>query len=262
MVYDTKYELIGDKLRITNYSVPIANGYRAKRLDYSKDQTNDRSNKSLYRTRCNIKDTIDCNVGQYSKFITLTFKDDLYFEDRKEALKRFNLFTKRFKHHYNEPLRYVAIMELQTGSDRHQSTLESPRMVWHFHLVVFNDLKLDLNDFELNVWQYGITNTKKIDRVENIGLYLMKYITKDTIQFIKNGENMVFKSQGLKKPIISHGIDCKQPIIDVGNKKMVLSYSSNYKYIIPEHTNKTTGELIAGTQYDVVMKEYNLIQEL
>ena len=40
---------------------------------------------------------------------------------------------------------------------------------------------------------------------------------------------------------------------------MVLSYSSNYKYIIPEYTNKTTGELIAGTQYDVVMKEYNLI---
>ena len=228
--------------------------YKIKRSDFRKSQTPIRLDKSLYRTRMNIKDSIDSNVTEYSKFITLTFAEDI--KERSKALERFKAFTKRYKKFYKQPLKYVAIMELQAGSDRHESTLDSPRMVWHFHLISFNDFKLDLKEFEKNVWQYGITNTKKIDSVDNIGLYLMKYITKDFVDKQENHCHLILKSQGLKKPVIKYGLKDKQPIIDI--KKKVLTFKSDYSYTIPEHVNKLTGEIKKPEKVLVNMKEYKI----
>lgn len=254
MSYNKKYVISGDKMRVLEYSKPVSNMYKIKRSDFRKSQTPIRLDKSLYRTRMNIKDSIDSNITQYSKFITLTFEKDI--QDRNKALEYFKAFTKRYKKHYKQPLKYVAIMELQTGSERHQSTLDSPRMVWHFHLISFNDFKLDLKEFEKKVWQYGITNTKRIDKVDNIGLYLMKYITKDFVDKQEKHSHLILKSQSLKKPVIKYGLNEKQPIIDI--KKKVLTYKSDYSYTIPERVNKFTGEILKPEKVNVKLTEYTI----
>lgn len=255
MAYNRKYILVNDVLRIYDYSKPVKNHYKINRDDFSKSLFSKKSNKSLYRTRCNLKDTIDCNITKYSKFITLTFEKDI--QDRQKALEYFKAFTKRYKKRYKVPLKYVAIMELQTGSERHTSTLETPRNVWHFHLISFNDFKLDLKDFEKNVWQYGITNTKKIDSYKNIGLYLMKYITKDFVDYHKINDHMILKSHYLKKPVIDYGLNEKQPVFEY--KKKVLKYTNEYSYTIPEHNNKLTGEIVKPEKVLVNMTEYTIL---
>lgn len=252
-MYIKKIEICGHLIREIKYSSPIPSHYRVVRDNYDKSDEGIKSDKSLYRTRNNVKNIIDCNVGQYSKFITLTFKEDI--KSYSVAIKLFRLFKYRFKRKYGEPLKYVGIMELQEGSERHGMKHSDARLVWHFHLVVFNDLKLDLQDFEKNVWCYGITNTKKLDCSDNIGLYLMKYITKDTIAFNKNAK-IILVSQGLKRPTILKYLSDREC---TKYKKGDVLFSKTIEYERPMYINKKTGEIVPAKTITSVMTEYKNI---
>lgn len=249
--YNKKVVISGNNCQVYDYDKPLRVNYGTNRKDYTKNQViealNDKQlNKSLNRTRNNIKNLIDCNVNQFSKFITLTYaKTEL---NRDKVLHDLNLFTKRFKYYYKENLRYVGVLEHQKERGKKEGNEGS----YHFHLIVFNDLKIDLNLLDTKIWKYGSCNTRKVDSSDNLGRYLMKYITKEV--YINDrllNKKSLFNSQGLKRPQIEyiHGVNYTLKSIEAFEE---CTYKKDYDMFI---INDKTGEVIENK---CQLKEYKL----
>jgi len=252
--YTKRYEIINDHfIRIIEYNVAMRKDYTSARKDYTKQKNGAKSEKSLYRTRNEIKDIIDANVNKYSKFITLTFKEDI--KDREIALERFKNFTKRYKYHFKEPLKYIGVMELQNGSERHGKIKKTARNVWHFHIIVFNEKKLNLKEFDRDIWQNGHCNTRKIDNIDNIGRYLMKYITKEQNEIGLHKRN-ILRSHGLKKPLLLYDFKELQNFNDQIKREYKIVYTGEYYFVVPERLNKKTGEIMPLQPVHAKIKEY------
>ena len=182
MGYSRKIIISGDLIQVYDYKIPISNGYTSDRENYDKNKTGIKSQYSLNRARNNMIRTINANVCQYSKFITLTTKENI--TDREQFLKMFDSFRRNFRNNLKEALKYLGVLEQQK------------RGAWHIHLVVFNKKKLDFLTLK-KCWTVGSVDLKKVDYNRNLGIYLAKYLTKENIQLNKKA---VLKSRNLTKP--------------------------------------------------------------
>lgn len=157
-----------------------------------------RSTFSLYRTKSNMKYLIELNRSRYSKFVTFTFKKAP--KDRTEAIKAFKTLPREYRKKYNEKLKYLFVLERGSGTgdyidDKGRKRRYTKR--WHVHAVLFNDRFITLTDMR-KLWRYGSARVNALDDTSNIGRYLMKYVTKDTMtQTSKKG---YISSNGLIKP--------------------------------------------------------------
>lgn len=182
MGYSRKIIISGDLIQVYDYKIPISNCYTSDRENYDKNKTGTKSQFSLNRARNNMIRTINANVCQYSKFITLTTKQNI--TDREQFLKMFDSFRRNFRNNFKEALKYLGVLEQQK------------RGAWHIHLVVFNKKKLDFLTLK-KCWTVGSVDLKKVDYNRNLGIYLAKYLTKENIQLNKKA---VLKSRNLTKP--------------------------------------------------------------
>lgn len=231
--YNTKTIIAGNHIRRIDATLPILYDFTSKKQNYSKSLEGEKTNYSMRRTQDNLVLTIDSNVNHWSKFITLTFEKPII--DRQQAMDLFNNFTKRFKQAFNEPLKYVGVTERQLKRGIKEDNAGS----WHFHLVVFNNKKLDFLLLK-ETWQYGSVDIKKIDKVQNLGKYLGKYLSKSN----NNGINKksVIKSYGLNKPTMLYD--------ELPYNDMKETYKTSY-----EHINETTGEVIEYTVTDYIISK-------
>lgn len=164
----------------------------------------DRSSFSVERTRQSIMGLIEMNVITYSKFATLTFASKP--RNRKELITAFRDFSFRYKAKYGDKLRYLYVTEKATNEGEYQDRKGLTRNYtkrWHIHVVIFNARFITLTDMR-QLWRYGTVKINAVDKTDNIGLYLMKYITKSSIQFNKKG---FVSSLALSKPAISYSND-------------------------------------------------------
>ena len=205
--------------------------FTSNKKNYSKSIQGDKQNSSMRRTQDNLILTIDSNVNHWSKFLTLTFEKSIL--DRQEAIVLFNNFRKMFERTFSEKIKYVGVTERQKERGKKENNEGS----WHFHLVVFNNKKLDFLKLK-KAWPYGSVDIKKIDKVENLGRYLGKYLSKSN----ENGLNKksVIKSYGLKKPTTLYD---EQPYNEM-KETHCISY---------EHINESTGEVIEYTITDYII---------
>ena len=67
---------------------------------------------------------------------------------------------------------------------------------WHVHAVLFHERFIPVRDLK-RAWQNGNVKINAVDDPINIGLYLVKYITKDTVALNKKG---YISSNGLIQP--------------------------------------------------------------
>lgn len=189
--YKNKTVITGHKIKVFSFKHEIFRGFKSNRIDYTKRDSGEKRKDNLMRARNNLIETIDTNANYYSKFITLTFRENTL--DRDDALKKFKIFNIYFKRVFGENLKYCGVMERQKKRGKKEGNKGS----WHFHLVVFNSQKLEFRKLK-KCWLYGSIDIKKIDSVDNLGLYMAKYLTKDTIQELN--KKAILKSRGLKKP--------------------------------------------------------------
>lgn len=193
--YNAKTTIAGNVIRVRKYSYYVQRGNgQTVRTDFSKTDQGEKLGKNLMRARDNLVDTINSNITQYSKFITLTFADPVL--DRPQAMKHFHSFTRLFTRHFRYNLRYVGISERQLERGKKEGNSGS----WHFHLAVFLDQFLDFDKLK-RAWPYGSVDLKVIDKVENIGRYMAKYLTK---QMISKNEKSLFKSYGLNEAVVRY----------------------------------------------------------
>lgn len=146
---------------------------------------NERTERSIRRTRKNIQDILEANLDNKSYFLTLTFAENI--QDYKKANSRFHYFI-RIK---NKDIKYLAIKE-------HQQ-----RGAIHYHLIVF-DIEKEKLESLIDSWSYGFTHSKKITNKYgySIASYLTKYFSKEKNQLVKAGYKIFTKSTNLEKPLL------------------------------------------------------------
>lgn len=142
--------------------------------------------KILNRARTNIRRLVNCNVQKNSKFITLTFKDNI--TDIKTANYEFMKFIQRLKYKLNKNFKYLTVIEFQK------------RGAVHYHIIFFDIAYISNYDLT-NIWGNGILKINRIEDVTNVGAYVCKYMSKDNGDARLIEQKCYFTSKNLKQPI-------------------------------------------------------------
>lgn len=190
--YEKKMIISGDIVEIYEYKNPILEGYDIKKyhecgrgfVANDEDKKINRS-KSLNRASNRVRRLINANVGEHSKFITLTFKENI--TDLKSANYEFKKFKQRLEYEIGYKLQYLAVIEFQK------------RGAIHYHVIMFNCPYVKNKDLN-SIWGNGYVKINKINHVDNVGAYITKYMTKDSNDNRLIGEKMWFSSKGLEEP--------------------------------------------------------------
>lgn len=205
------------------------------------DRQDERRQQTVRDARNNVRRLALMNFGVNDKFITLTYKKNM--QDIEQADKDFKTFIKRFKYHFNiKNLKYIAVREFQK------------RGAVHFHMIcdwdkLFTDEK-EIRQFERllgkDIWKHGFVDIKQMDHVDNVGAYIIKYMTKNVSIIFFKGRKIYLCSKGLNRPVVYKGVEAEEII-----KKHKLEQKKEV------FTNSYISEYL-GT---IVYKEYNLIRK-
>ena len=190
--YDKKVIISGNVIEVYEYEKSVHFGYKDTRKNSkgrgsiaSADDKEKNREKVLSRARKDLRRIINCNIQKYSKFLTLTFKDNV--QDLDYANNEFKNFIKRLNYHYGIKIKYTAVIEFQK------------RGAIHYHCILYN-LVQKINVQELQeIWKHGFIKINSIDNVDNVGAYVCKYMTKTDDDRLL-GRKMYFNSRGLNKP--------------------------------------------------------------
>lgn len=177
-----------------------------------------------------------CNFdNKYDKFLTLTFTDNK--TDVKECNVLFKAFIRKLrevKHISN--LKYLAVIEFQE------------RGAVHYHILL-NIPYIPQKEL-LDLWGNGFVFIEAIDEVDNVGAYIVKYMTKDNTDTRLRGQKAYLFSHNLRKPekVVNH--DLKQ--FSKIEKKILDKYNLNE--IQPVYEANFDTSKLGHCEY----KQYNL----
>ena len=195
--YKCKIVKSGNIVEVYEYEKPIIEGYKDTKKGLkgrqaaasNRDKEVNRG-KVLQRARRDIRRLVNCNIQENSKFITLTFADNI--TDIKQANREITNFNKRLSYKLykvkKNVLKYLCVIEFQK------------RGAIHYHVIYFN-LPYIQNNKLREIWGNGFVKINNIDNVDNVGAYVCKYITKDNDDDRLAGQKCYFTSRGLKKPV-------------------------------------------------------------
>jgi len=151
-----------------------------------------RKQKHYEQMRWEIARIVDCNFDNKTKFVTLTFKENI--QDINQTNTNFKYFIQRLNYHlYNtkiQSLKYIATWEKQK------------RGAIHYH-VIFFDFPYIAKETLQKLWTHGFIKINRIDvdSKENRGRYLSKYFSKD-LELKEHKKKAFFKSQNLRLPTL------------------------------------------------------------
>ena len=151
--------------------------------------------RSLLRSKIRLRRLINANATELDKFVTLTFRKNI--TDVTKANQKFEKFKKRLKYRLkkddkNFDLKYIAVIEFQK------------RGAVHYHCL-FN-ISYIKNEQLQKIWRNGFVRINKIDDVDNVGAYVVKYMSDDIEKYseqLGSDHKRYLHSRGnLKEPII------------------------------------------------------------
>lgn len=178
----------GNVLEIYEYEKPVAKGLETKRkgrsnAPFTSDEVKaENRSKIASRARAYVRRKVNANP-QLNKFLTLTFVENL--TDLDKARYEFDKFIKRLKTRFKN-VQYIAVVEYQG------------RGAIHFHLLC-NLPYVNVNELA-KIWKHGFIKINRIDNVDNVGAYVTKYMTKDSIDERLIGRKCYSMSKGLNEP--------------------------------------------------------------
>lgn len=178
----------GNILELYEYEKPVFKGTekkikgRANSPFTSCETKNENRSKVASRARAKVRRTVNSNP-YLNKFFTLTFSKNI--TDLQFAWYEFEKFTKRLKTRYKK-FQYVVVVEFQK------------RGAVHYHLLC-NLPYISANELA-TIWGNGFVKINRIDNVDNVGAYITKYMTKDSIDERLIGRKCYAMSRGLNNP--------------------------------------------------------------
>lgn len=183
-----------------------------KFADYDFDNTlTDRQN-NQHKARNNLRRLITANFDANSKFITLTFADNI--TDVKKANKEFKKFIQRLRYKYGNEFKYAAVIQFQE------------RGAVHYHMM--SDLPYIPHSQMQEIWRNGFVYLNKITHVDNVGAYMIRYMGKEMTDTRLMGQKSYMTSKNLVRPVefIGDAADEVLKKLNLDDKKRV--YASSY----------------------------------
>ena len=187
------------------------------------------------------------NFESGDKFLTLTFDPKKFTEKNLRDVTftddLFKKFMKRFNYRYKTKLKYIAVREFHKSGRIHYHLLCD----WKKELIFEDEIRENESFLGEKVWKHGFVDIKQLDHVDNVGAYIIKYMTKNVaIEFFK-GKKIYLCSKGLERPFVYRGAEAQAIIdyYDLGAKKEVFTNSYESEYL--------------GT---IIYTEYNLRRDL
>lgn len=203
--------------------------------------------KNAIRKRNKVIRLVNSNP-QLKTFLTLTFADNI--TDLEVANKEFKTFIQRLNYLLDYKFEYVAVVEFQKRGAVHYHLLCN--LQCDFEISHKTKKKNDNQKYyewllAKNVWKNGFvtvqpltSNPEKYSKdVDNLGAYLVKYMTKEVENNLLEGKKNYFTSKGLNKPIEITELNIKAEyrytyIKDLDNTPptYVNTYTSKYTGIV------------------------------
>lgn len=172
------------------------------------------------------------NFESGDKFLTLTFDPKKFTEKNLRDVTftddLFKKFIKRFNYRCKTKLKYIAVREFHKSGRIHYHLLCD----WKKELIFEDEIRENERILGEDVWKHGFVDIKQLDHVDNVGAYIIKYMTKNVaIEFFK-GKKVYLCSKGLERPFVYRGKEADLIIktYELDTKKEVFtnSYESEY----------------------------------
>lgn len=180
----------------------------------------------------NLRRLINANKDDLQKFFTLTFKENI--TDLSKAYDELKKFKMRLKYYLKQnykgkELKYVVVVEFQK------------RGAVHFHMLC-NLPYIDCSVLA-KMWGNGFVRINKIETVDNVGSYVVKYMGKDFDDDRVFGRKRYNRSRNLKQP--------KEMITKKEVEEFAAQLPDSKKVYENTFENEYTGQ-IKYTQYNLV----------
>lgn len=161
-----------EKLDKENY-VNLATG-ELKSFEHHEKRIDDFS--SIRQTLNRLRQLINCNVTEatHCKWLTLTYKENMQKAERLYSdFKQFNARLRYWLQTHNMPTyQYIAVAEPQRrGSFHLHIYLVFPSAAPYIHYNIFREK-----------WQQGAITVNALDNIDNVGAYLMPYLTNISLE--------------------------------------------------------------------------------
>lgn len=213
-LYNKKIIKSGDVVEVYEYSKPIMVGSDAKILHNGKNKKGEKTSTNINRSCRNLRRLINSNVTGHDLFITLTYKDNM--SDIKQGKKDFKNFIKRWNYRRSEALKYVYVVEFQK------------RGAVHFHCIFFG-VGFIANKELSKLWGHGFVKVNNIKECDNVGAYVVKYMSKDMIDDRFKGSDLYGRSKGnLNQPIEIKEPKNVESFLDSFNSHDCIMYSTSF----------------------------------
>ena len=192
--YNKKAIISNNVIEIVEYKENVCEGFKVTNARGGKKKgTSTKRSNNINQSKMSLRRLINANVTGKDLFITLTYKENMCsIEEGKKDFKKFIMrWNYRRKKNGLDALKYVYVVEFQK------------RGAVHFHCIFFNVGYIA--NKELNsLWGKGFVKVNKIDKVDNIGSYVVKYMEKDLIDDRLNSRDLYGRSKGnLKEPLVT-----------------------------------------------------------
>lgn len=210
--YDTKIVMCKNIIEVYKYDIAIEGkkitpAKEKKTREKTKEVIEDNIRRSTTRTKQNLRNLINCNFDDKTTFLTLTFKENI--KDIKQANYEFKKFKQKLKRIYDKQdriLKYVGVIEFQDGKtylDKNgQLKKGEGRGAIHYHILLFNAPYIDFKILT-KTWANGFISVNKCNDIDNMGAYLVKYMSKENADYRLFGKRRYFASyKTLSKPKI------------------------------------------------------------
>ncbi|MBY9082359.1 protein Rep [Paenibacillus sp. CGMCC 1.18879] len=178
-----------------------------------------REQRNITRTRNNVRRLALANFDNGSKFVTFTFAKNI--TEISVANQEWKSFIKRLRYKYGR-FKYMAVLEFQK------------RGAVHYHCIW--DLPYIRKSELAEIWGQGHIKVNRIDHVDNVGAYIVKYMTKDLMDERFVGSKAYQCSKGLDRPIVlrDEELDVVWQLYDLEHRKTAFesSYTSEHHGLI------------------------------
>lgn len=145
---------------------------------------------NVMRAQESLRTLINNNEGM-DKFWTLTYKENMI--DVNQNYKDVLLFRKRLDYYFNKKIRYVVVPEIQL-----ERAVRTGFEVWHNHLIL-DAPYIDKSKLE-QIWGLGFAKPQRVRSIHNAGVYMQKYLTKESLQKKLYGHQSFLRSRNVVVP--------------------------------------------------------------
>lgn len=241
-------------IEVWEYSAPVGRPHAERQDDDSQDDGErerkrgaaehydaaKRRQRHYKGVRWEIARLIDCNFDASTKFLTLTFADNV--TDIGQCNREFSKFVRRLNRYVYKSdsmqVRYLAVWERQK------------RGAIHYHVVLFGFPYVKLADLA-GIWGHGFVkiNRVDVDQRQNVGRYISKYFSKE-VDEESYKKKKFFRSQNLVQPVERRFVS-EQPLSFDGYD---VSYAKEYEQQVPDFGR--SGDYVPRTvRYTKICKE-------